>query len=71
MEPYRFANGETWGEEPPKPRKRLPRGALVLRARRVRTDPNWSGYSDAAKRALIEADARDAEFMRRRKEEGL
>jgi hypothetical protein len=61
-----FADGRTWGDplQTPDPvtSGRSPRGrgtnTLVLRARRAKTDPNWSKYPAATKRALVERDRR-------------
>lgn len=78
IEPYRFANGETWGDRPTTPApgagtSQPPRGRapnwLALRARRARMDPDWRTHSEETKRRLLAIDARDAHALARRERE--
>jgi len=69
MEPYRYTNGEAWGDptktpDPAQePGRQAARGrgthALALRLRRARTDPTWAEKSEATKRLLLEIDKRE------------
>jgi hypothetical protein len=70
MEPYRYASGETWGDETPpltapswSPPRR-PAKDLGRRARRAKTDPDWTRRSEASKRLLLEVDRRDERGQR-------
>jgi hypothetical protein len=65
-QPYVFASGEAWGEEPDLPPAPLRRPAtpLALRAWRAKHDPLWASRSEKSKARLIEMDRRTALRLR-------
>jgi len=65
IEPYVYSNGsDVHGEaDPPVPTygssQTTPRRAsLARRARRAKTDPNWSSHSDRLKQVLLQDDSK-------------
>lgn len=68
IEPYRFANGETYGEpdrtpapsrKPPPPRLSLGERARLAKRRREMDPESWAARSPESRRFLIELDAKE------------